>query len=157
MQYVNLNTLRIERTIPSDKVMHFLQVVDYDDSKPLSEQWTISRDAVKNAFAGIDRPTRPHCFHFLLESAEPFTFESFESAVNVVLTAFFEELTGRSGVGRPRERRLDVPEELKVVNCSMSLMKRAVNYKTVVDKFQVQIDGNDEDGFRFILVGGYDE
>jgi hypothetical protein len=93
----------------------------------------------------------------LLESAEPFTFETFESAVNVVLTAFFEELTGRSGVGRPRERRLDVPEELKVVNCSMSLMKRAVNYKTVVDKFQVQIDGNDEDGFRFILVGGYDE
>lgn len=157
MQYVNLNTLKIERTTPNDKVMHFLQVVDYDDLKSMVEQFPAMRAAVKNAFAGIDRPTRPHCFHFLLESKEPFTFETFESAVNVVLTAFFEELTGRSGVGRPRERRLDVPEELKVVNCSMSLMKRAVNYKTVIDKFQVQIDGNDEDGFRFILVGGYDE
>ena len=157
MQYVNLNTLKIERTTPDDKVMHFLQVVDYDDLKSMVEQFPAMRAAVKNAFAGIDRPTRPHCFHFLLESKEPFTFETFESAVNLILTAFFEELTGRSGVGRPRERRLDVPEELKVVNCSMSLMKRAVNYKTIIDKFQVQIDGNDEDGFRFILVGGYDE
>ena len=156
MQYINLNTLKLEKTTPEDKIMHFLQVVDFDDSKAISDQWLITRAAVKNAFQDIDRPTRPHCFHFLVEPTEPLTEESFESAVKVILAAFFEELVGQSGLGRPRERRLDVPEALKEVNCNMSLLKRAVNYKTVVDKFQVQIDGTDEDGFRYILVGDFD-
>lgn len=155
MQYVNLKNLKIETTTPEDKIMHILQAVDFDDSKAISEQWAISRAAVKNAFAGIDRPTRPHCFHFLMEPTEPFTEESFESAVKVILAAFFEELVGQSRAGRPRERRLDVPESLKGVSCNMSLLKRAVNYKTIVDKFQVQIDGTDEDGFRYILVGDF--
>jgi hypothetical protein len=36
----------------------------------------------------------------------------------------------------------------------MSLLKRAINYKTVVDRFQLTIGCR---SLQYILVGGYDE
>jgi hypothetical protein len=81
------------------------------------------------------------------------TEEEFESAVNVILAAFFRNI--RVDKGRPRERRLDVPENLKGdVHCSLALLKNAINYRTLVDRFQLEITGR---GLIYILVGGYDE
>ena len=154
MQYVNLNTLKIETTTPDDKVMTYLTTVPYNDTETISNQWLNTRAAVKKAFEVIDRPTRPHKFEFEVATEDELSLESFESAVKLILAAAFEVMMVQPKKGRPRERRLDVPENLKVLNCNMSLLKNAVNYATIVDKFQIEIYGGD---LRFILVGGFDE
>ena len=154
MQYVNLNTLKIETTTPDDKIMTYLTTVPYNDTETISNQWLNTRAAVKNAFGELNRPTRPHKFEFEVATEDELSLEAFESAVKLILAAAFEVMTVQPKKGRPRERRLDVPENLKVVNCNMSLLKNAVNYATVVDKFQIEIYGGD---LRFILVGGFDE
>ena len=154
MQYVNLNTLKIETTTPDDKIMVNVAIVPYNDTETISSQWLNTRAAVKKAFDPIDRPTRPHKFEFEVATEDELSLEAFESAVKLILTAAFEELVGRLGLGRPREYRLDVPENLKTVNCNMTLLKRAINYKTTVDKFQIEIYSGD---LRYVLVGGFDE
>ena len=154
MQYVNLNTLKIETTTPDDKIMVNVAIVPYDDLQSISCQWLNTIAAVKKAFEVIDRPTRPYKFEFEVQADEKLSVESFESAVKLILAAAFEMVLVDTKKGRPRERRLDVPENLKVVNCNMSLLKNAINYATIVDKFQIEIYSGD---LRFILVGGFDE
>lgn len=154
MQYVNLNTLKIETTTPDDKIMVNVAIVPYNDTETISNQWLNTRAAVKKAFDPIDRPTRPHKFEFEVATEDELSLETFESAVKLILAAAFEIMTVQPKKGRPRERRLDVPENLKTLNCNMSLLKNAINYATVVDKFQIEIYGGD---LRFILVGGFDE
>ena len=142
-----LKTLTIEKTEPNDKIMVYLNYVPYDDSISISSQWLNTRDAVKKGFGEVDRPTRPHNFQFEL-AAENIDEEAFESAVKLILAAFFE--INKIEKGRPRERRLDVPENLKTLNCNMSLLKNAINYQATVDKFQIEIYCGD---LRYILVG----
>ena len=154
MQYVNLNTLKIETTTPDDKIMVNIAIVPYDDTDTISNQWLNTIAAVKKAFDPIDRPTRPHKFEFEVQADEELSVESFESAVKLILAAAFEMVLVDTRKGRPRERRLDVPENLKTLNCNMSLLKNAINYATVVDKFQIEIYSGD---LRYILVGGFDE
>lgn len=74
--------------------------------------------------------------------------EDIISYVNIITAAFFEEfvLTG----GRPRERRLDIPQELQCAHISAGLLKRAVNTKTVTDVFNLEINVNDT--FHYTLV-----
>lgn len=74
--------------------------------------------------------------------------EDIVSYVNIITAAFFEEfvLTG----GRPRERRLDVPQEFQCAHISAGLLKRAVNTRTVADVFNLEINVNDI--FHYILV-----
>jgi hypothetical protein len=154
MQYVNLNTLKIETTNPEDKIMINAAIVPYDDLQSISCQWLNTIAAVKKAFDPIDRPTRPHKFEFEVQADEELSVESFESAVKLILAAAFEMILVDTRKGRPRERRLDVPENLKTLNCNMSLLKNAINYQTLVDKFQIEIYSGD---LRYILVGGYGE
>lgn len=154
MQYVNLNTLKIETTTPEDKIMINAAIVPYDDLQSISCQWLNTIAAVKKAFEVIDRPTRPYKFEFEVQADEELSVESFESAVKLILAAAFETILVDTKKGRPRERRLDVPENLKTLNCNMSLLKNAINYQTLVDKFQIEIYSGD---LRYILVGGYDE
>ena len=154
MQYVNLNTLKIETTTPEDKIMINAAIVPYDDLQSISCQWLNTIAAVKKAFEVIDRPTRPHKFEFEVQADEELSVESFESAVKLILAAAFETILVDTKKGRPRERRLDVPENLKTLNCNMSLLKNAINYQTLVDKFQIEIYSGD---LKYILVGGYDE
>lgn len=154
MQYVNLNTLKIETTTPEDKIMINAAIVPYDDLQSISCQWLNTVAAVKKAFEVIDRPTRPYKFEFEVQADEELSVESFESAVKLILAAAFETILVDTKKGRPRERRLDVPENLKTLNCNMSLLKNAINYQTLVDKFQIEIYSGD---LRYILVGGYDE
>jgi hypothetical protein len=63
--------------------------------------------------------------------------ENFETVVNVVVAAFFRKMTTNGS--RTRERRLDVPENIKVLKTNMSLLKRAINAKTLVDCFNITI------------------
>lgn len=66
----------------------------------------------------------------------------FLTFTNVFMAEFFNNIC--LDAGRPRERRLDVPERLKAAsNISCSLLKQAVNSKTVFDTFNVQIEWND--------------
>ena len=74
--------------------------------------------------------------------------EDVVSYVNIITAAFFEEfvLTG----GRPRERRLDIPQEFQCVHISAGLLKRAINTKTVTDIFNLEINVNNV--FHYTLV-----
>ena len=152
MEYINLKNLKIESTQPDDKIEACVTMVSYDDLKSMVEQFPAMEVAVKKVVDTIDRPSRPHRFEFEVISAEPLDEDAFESAVKLITAAFFGVIVGDKG--RKRERRLDVPENLKTLNCNMSLLKCAINYQTVVDKFQLEIFSGD---LRFILVGGYDE
>jgi hypothetical protein len=152
MEYINLKNLKIESTQPDDKIEACMTMVSYDDLKSMVEQFPAMEAAVKKVVDTIDRPGRPHRFEFEVISAESLDEDAFESAVKLITAAFFGVIVGDKG--RKRERRLDVPENLKTLNCNMSLLKCAINYQTVVDKFQLEIFSGD---LRFILVGGYDE
>lgn len=152
MEYINLKNLKIESTQPDDKIEACVTMVSYDDLKSMVEQFPAMEVAVKKVVDTIDRPSRPHRFEFEVISAEPLDEDAFESAVKLITAAFFGVIVGDKG--RKRERRLDVPENLKTLNCNMSLLKCAINYQTVVDKFQLEIFSGD---LRFILVGGYGE
>lgn len=152
MEYINLKNLKIESTQPDDKIEACMTMVSYDDLKSMVEQFPAMEAAVKKVVDTIDRPSRPHRFEFEVISAESLDENAFESAVKLITAAFFGIIVGDKG--RKRERRLDVPENLKTLNCNMSLLKCAINYQTVVDKFQLEIFSGD---LRFILVGGYDE
>ena len=152
MEYINLKNLKIESTQPDDKIEACVTMVSYDDLKSMVEQFPAMEAAVKKVVDTIDRPSRPHRFEFEVVSDEPLDEDAFESAVKLITAAFFGVIVGDKG--RKRERRLDVPENLKTLNCNMSLLKCAINYQTVVDKFQLEIFSGD---LRFILVGGYGE
>lgn len=63
--------------------------------------------------------------------------EDFLSAVNVISVIFFANMITEDG--RQREHRLDVPEKLLPVKISKSIMKKAVNQKTINDVFNLTI------------------
>ena len=66
---------------------------------------------------------------------------NFLSIVNVGCIVFFNLLTQTDK--REREYRLDVPQSLKNIKVSMSLLKRAVNNKTINDVFNFTIKYKD--------------
>ena len=149
MQFVDLEKLTIEELTEDMNLMVYCGVVEHLDDRTISSQWAITRDAVKKVLDGIDKPWRPHKFEFEVVSTEELDEYAFESAVKLILTAVFEVM--HCPKGRKRERRLDVPVKLKTLNCNMSLLKNAINYQTLVDKFQIEITYKD---LRYILVGG---
>ena len=68
------------------------------------------------------------------ESAEIF----FTTAVNVISALFLDAICLKEP--RARERRLDVPEKLKELAGSLSLIKRLVNMKSSYDRFNLTIE-----------------
>lgn len=61
----------------------------------------------------------------------------FITVVNIFSAIFFDSLCIPKG--RPRERRLDVPEELKKSAVSLSLLKKAINYQTYYQRLNLSI------------------
>lgn len=61
--------------------------------------------------------------------------------VNVIASSFLRKLTTPSR--RKRDYRLDVPENLKVTNISLGVLKDAINYITLKDKFNLKIKYKD--------------
>lgn len=64
-------------------------------------------------------------------------YSLFLQVVNVFIAEFFKFITTTEK--RNREYRLDVPPELKVLKTSLSAVKKAINYKTITDLFNVTI------------------
>ena len=65
----------------------------------------------------------------------------FLSIVNVATACFFAQFVEKEG--RKRERRLDVPDNLKALKVNMTLLKRAINYQTKADLFNLMIHYKD--------------
>lgn len=153
LKYINLDNLKVEVATDEEIIVRGSNVV-INENTSLSELLFLMERAVKNAFQNIDA-TKVYSFEINVSSTDgDINEEQFESVVHVGVSAFFNNLINGK-LGRPRERRLDVPDNLKEnVNCNMSLLKRAINYRTLIDKFQLQIKTG---GLIYILVGGLDE
>ena len=65
----------------------------------------------------------------------------FLSIVNVATACFFAQFVEKEG--RKRERRLDVPDNLKALKVNMTLLKRAINHQTKADLFNLMIHYKD--------------
>lgn len=76
-----------------------------------------------------------------LDDADAF----FTTAVNIIISVVLDSICVQPHKGRPRERRLDVPEKLKVANVSMSLLKKCVNTQTYFDRFNISIAWQNND------------
>lgn len=156
LKYLNLDSLQVE-SISTDK-----NVITKGVNITIKENCAISTlnltigDAVKKLLRDLkEDKIYNFAFDILTENGTGLEIEEFESAAHCILSNFFSTLIGESTLGRPRERRLDVPEDIKKqVNCNMSLVKRAINYKTLVDKFQLTIYSRT---LQYILVGDYSE
>lgn len=151
MRYLDLNTLTVREEDALD-VSYFLQRVEVWSGCTLSKMGELLKphcDLMRQGLTSRDA-AKVHSFDFELRSSDGvIDADEFESFVNVCLSWFFAafvEMTPRA-----REKRLDVPENLKQgVNCSLSLLKRAINYTTPIDKFNITIRCGD---LRFELVG----
>lgn len=71
-----------------------------------------------------------------LDDADAF----FTTAVNVITSVVLDSMCIQPHKGRTRERRLDVPENLKVINVNMSLLKKCINMQTYCDRFNLVVD-----------------
>lgn len=152
LTYLDLAELKT-KTISSDEEIITKGVhVNISQDSSISTLNLLIKDAVKNLVADLDCNK---IYNFAFDVLGDVGEEEFESVAHIILSAFFDVLIGKSGEGRPRERRLDVPDNLKAeVNCNMSLLKRAINYKIAVDRFQLTIGCR---SLQYVLVGGYDE
>ena len=65
----------------------------------------------------------------------------FLSIVNVATACFFAQFVEKEG--RKRERRLDVPDNLKALKVNMTLLNRAINHQTKADLFNLMIHYKD--------------
>ena len=151
LTYVDLKDLKVKTINLDEEIITKGTHIDVPKDLSISTLSSLIKPAVKNLVADLNENK---IYNFAFDLLGEIEEEEFESAVNVILAAFFEMMIS-SKLGRARERRLDVPENLKKeVNCNMSLLKRAINYKTVVDRFQLTIGCR---SLQYILVGGYDE
>ena len=156
LKYVDLSDLTIKETNNNQEIITKGTYITIEENCSISSMALSIGDAVKKMVKDLDGDkVYNFAVDILTTGQDELTEDDFESAVCCTLSMFFDALISKLGVGRQRERRLDVPENLKKdVNCNMSLLKRAINYKTQVDKFQLTISSR---GLQYILVGGYDE
>lgn len=63
--------------------------------------------------------------------------DDFITICNLATMSFFAAMVTEGG--RARERRLDIPTTMQKVHVSAGLLKRAINTKTVVNKFNLYI------------------
>lgn len=151
MRYLDLNTLTVREEDALD-ISYFLQKVEVWSGCTLSKMGELLKphcDLMRQGLTSRDA-AKVHSFTFELRSSDGIIdADEFESFVNVCLSWFFAAFVEMTP--REREKRLDVPENLKQdVNCSLSLLKRAINYTTPIDKFNITIRCGD---LRFELVG----
>lgn len=157
LRYLDLEKLEISEVSSEEEIISKGVCVTVNEDEVISRMFSLLKDAAQKLLADVSAD-RIYNFNITIldQDYKGLGEEDFESAVNCALSCFFEEMIGgRLGSGREREYRLDVPENLKTeVNCNMGLLKRAINYKTKLDRFQLTISSR---MLQYILVGGYDE
>ena len=108
------------------------------------------KEAVKNT---IDKETlsslTDYCFNIRLDN--DLSADEEEDAIvcisELITNTFFQIITTEED--RNREYRLDLPDNLTVLNMNRLYLKKAINYKTSIDKFQISIKFGDK--FSFML------
>lgn len=96
------------------------------------------KEIVKESIRDIDFTTATRFNFIIADSDSPITQTTdFESITNVILTVFCGAIAQNKG--RAREHRLDMPWQFADVNIKRSLIKKLVNYKTLVNKFNIVI------------------
>ena len=133
MQYIDLDKLKIR------KVYNFKTTelwIDLNDIETIIEMKEAARQAFKAYIteSGVENYYSIQIDKEVCEDPESY----FITAVNVFSAVFFDSICTTKG--RPRERRLDVPEQLKVAKTNMSMLKRAVNAQTIVNTFNFTIN-----------------
>ena len=139
MRFVDLNTLKIT------KGYNFKTKATEIDLTQAETIFDIKEKA-RQALSYFFEPCAIECNYEIIiqRDVEEDAEEFFLTAVNVISAIFFDVIT--TSKGRKRERRLDVPEQLKVLKTNMSLLKRAINAQTQCDVFNLTITWPQKDG-----------
>jgi hypothetical protein len=136
MYFVNLDKLKIEKHY-NFKTKEFDLILSPEDT--IFDMKEKARNVLDNVFEETSIET---FFKIDIQCGpinDPEDAESFfTTAVNVFSAVFFDCMCIPKG--RNRERRLDVPDNLKVISTNMSLLKRAINMQTYYNAFHLQID-----------------
>ena len=147
LNYLDLTDLKIKSITKGNEIVTKGVNIEINEDMSINEMTLVSKEAVKSILENLD-PNKIYNFIFDV-IPEELSEEVFETAVNVLVAEFFKGI--RINQGRQRERRLDVPDELKQnVHCNMSLLKNAINYNTLIDKFQLDIINRE---LAYIMVG----
>ena len=147
LNYLDLADLKIKSITKGNEIVTKGVNIEINENMTINEMTLVSKEAVKSILENLN-PNKIYNFIFDV-IPEELSEEVFETAVNVLVAEFFKGI--RINQGRQRERRLDVPDELKRnVHCNMSLLKNAINYNTLIDKFQLDIINRE---LAYIMVG----
>lgn len=143
MKFLNLDTLKIEEAKTGVRTWEYECTID--------PNWTLKEfnaallGCIKNKNSWAS--TKVNCFKFnisIVDDVEsPLADEEVvdlaTSAANLIDGAIFNSIL-IPNKGRNRERRLDVPEELKKnLYTSMGIVKNAINTLTIINKFNIEI------------------
>lgn len=143
MYFLNLNELKIKK---SYNYTTYQGLIENEDLLGMSliKMREHAGQAVKEILA--QRSPIETCYEITLASndaaATDEEVESFYTFVNICASEFFQQIVDMQK-HRNRERRLDVPEGLRAVKTSFSVIKRAVNYETIIDNFNLVIKYKD--------------
>lgn len=147
LNYLDLTDLKTKSITDRSEIITKGTSITITENMSINEITLISKEAVKSILEDLN-PNEIYNFVFDI-MPEEVSEEVFETVVNILVAEFFKGI--RINQGRQRERRLDVPDELKQnVYCNMSLLKNAINYNTLIDKFQLEIVNQE---LVYIMVG----
>lgn len=149
LKYLDLDKLKIEKiSNTSDTIITKGVSGNISADVSLKDINSVAIELVDELLVNLDNSK---IYNFCIDLMDELDEENFETVVNVVVAAFFRKMTTNGS--RARERRLDVPDNLKErVFCNMSLVKSAINAATLVDRFQLVITNR---SLQYILAGDF--
>lgn len=146
MKFINLITMDFTDRDDCYEVSHRVHV---NPSWSISETREKIAQQIKEKWARFDA-TQPYHFNYTVfikqDEEEPLSEEEFaqmtEYYINVINCELLTSLIKPNKLGRPRERRLDVPENLKrnIFINGVALIKNMLNYQTYVNLFNVSMN-----------------
>ena len=148
MYFINLNKLVIEKNYHSEQFNFNIDKDIVSDEKVNLKDIYTAFDNVFNNFS-VPFSSEELAAAFIVDikpsadvnidiDNESDVLSSFLTVVNIGLARFFSHFITSSV--RERELRLDVPDNLKQLKCSMGLLKKAINNKTLCDSFNLIIN-----------------
>ena len=169
MRFLNLETLKIQKEYNFNTIVLNIEIPNTSIS--LKQIKEIIEGAFQNAQEVIENNKSKHiAAHFIVHLSYPdcdldSETELFSTFVNVFLPILFNVL--KEDAGRPRERRLDVPEKLKAkVRVSLGILKELINTATKYNLFNVSVYGEhliydmlnmdyEDDENNLVMQGGF--